>query len=112
MTETNYDPANLTPTGELIYTDFVDVPELLGCDTAAEYEAECNLLDDCYTRGCRGTPYTIWARPPYGGEAAGAYAVTGNDLQILGGSIPVPEDVAEIMRAAWEEYCAMPRDDE
>jgi len=108
-----YDPENLTPSGELIHTEFVDAgPSIGSTETDEEYERECELLDDCYTRVCDGKPYTILARPAREGEVAGTYAETNRGLQILGCSTPVPTDVAELMRAAWELYCALPRDEE
>ena len=100
------DPDNTDPTtGEPIYTDFVDVGPELGDVDDDEYEREVERLDDCYTHACEGTPYTIQARPGQRGEARALYAETSHGLQILGGSVHVPEDVREIQEEAWQMYC-------
>jgi hypothetical protein len=92
------------------YTEFVDVAPSLGqIDSAEEYERECQVLDDCYTDVCKGTPYTILARPGREGEASATYAETPNGMQILGFSVPVPEEVADLQREAWDRYCALER---
>jgi hypothetical protein len=97
---------NTTPNGELIYTDFVDVGPELGC-AAADYDGECERLDQCYTEACEGTPYTIAVRPLCRrDEAPGLYAECAGDLQILGYTIPVPQAVRDICDRAWELYCA------
>ena len=87
------------------WEDFVDVGPSIGTDE--DYEAECSRLDDCYTEVCRGTKYTIYARPPRSGEICSLYAITGNgDFQILGGSIEVPDVIQELCDRAWERFCS------
>lgn len=87
-----------------IWVDFINIgPELGEVD---DYEAECKRFDDCLTEACRGTPYSIEARPAQRGELCALHAVNPpHGLQVLGGSFKVPWEIEEIIDKACTAYC-------
>lgn len=51
--------------------------------------------------------YSVSVRPAHGGEASGTYYRRANgDLQILGYSLEMPEDLSDLSESAWQKYCA------
>ena len=72
-----------------------------------EYAAECQRLEDCYTALEADTRYSVQVRPARAGEAPGTYYRTASgNLQILGYSLEMPENLQELSDAAWQKFCA------
>ena len=79
----------------------------LGDVEESEYEAECDRLESCYTDLESDTLYRVSVRPCRAGEASGTYLRrAGGDLQILGYSIEMPDDLHDLSEAAFNRYCA------
>jgi hypothetical protein len=80
-------------------------PNLGDCDDA-EYDSELERLERCYTLSEEGTRYTVTVRRARSNEADGTYLVRANgNLQYLGASIPMPEDLRRLSESAFERYC-------
>ena len=79
----------------------------LGDVSDEEYVAACDRLEQCYSDLEGDTRYSVSVRPARGGEAGGTYyrQASGN-LQILGYSLEVPEDLHDLSEAAWQKFCA------
>jgi hypothetical protein len=87
--------------------EVVVVGPSLGDVSDEDYEAECNRLEQHYTNLEGDTRYSVSVRPARGGEASGTYyRRASGDLQILGYSLEVPEDLSDLSEAAWQNYCA------
>jgi D-alanine-D-alanine ligase-like ATP-grasp enzyme len=89
--------------------DIVEIEPTLTQETinAAQYLEECNRLERCYTAAEAGSGYSVTVRPARAGEASGCYIVRANgNLQILGYSLDIPEDLQDLREAAWELYCS------
>ena len=90
----------------------VVVGPALGELSEEEYEAECDRLESVYTEIEADTRYRVRVRPARDGEAGGTYyRKDGGDLQILGCSVSIPEDLRDLSGLAWEKYCRLPRYD-
>ena len=90
-----------------IEIEVVVIGPSLGDVSDEEYVAECDRLEQCYTDLEGDTRYSVSVRPARGGEADGTYyrGASGN-LQILGYSLEVPEDLHDLSEAAWQKFCA------
>ena len=89
--------------------DIVVVSPELSRDSMSdeEYAAECQRLEDCYTALEADTQYNVCVRPARAGEAPGTYYRTASgNLQILGYSLEMPENLQELSDAAWQKFCA------
>lgn len=71
--------------------------------TEEEHVAACERATEWLTAH-EGDSLSISMRPGRRGEIAAVYSVE-NRSQILGGSIPVPDKVAELIRLAYEHAC-------
>ena len=79
----------------------------LGDVSDDDYEAECDRLEQHYTDLEGDTRYSVSVRPARGGEASGTYyRKSSGDLQILGYSLEVPEDLSDLSETAWQKYCS------
>lgn len=91
--------------------DIVIVSPELSRDSMSDedYARACQQLEDCYTALETDTPYCVRVRKARSGEAPGTYVrqASGN-LQILGYSIEMPEDLHDLSAAAWEKFCNLP----
>ena len=69
----------------------------------------CQQLEECYTVLEADTRYSVCVRPARSGEASGTYYRQANgNLQILGYSLEMPEDLHDLSAAAWEKFCSLP----
>jgi len=84
------------------------VDPCLSCEDLSEdtYNAACEKLEDCYTALEDGTHYVVYVRRSRKGEVSGTY-LERNDgsLQILGYSVEIPQDLADLTEKAWNAYC-------
>ena len=77
----------------------------LGDMEESEYEAECDRLESCYSDLESDTLYSVSVRPCRAGEASGTYLRRASgDLQILGYSMEVPDDLHDLSDAAWTRF--------
>jgi hypothetical protein len=88
-------------------TEIVEIGPSVGeVDSEAQYEAELDRLEACYTEVEGDTRYCVTVRPARSGEASGTYyRKASGDLQILGYSIEKPEDLRELQERAWALFC-------
>jgi hypothetical protein len=87
--------------------EIVVVSPNLGDCPANEYASECQRLQDIYSNlDDVEMGYEVYVRPARHGEAEGTYYTTSvGSLQILGHTIPIPDDLHELGSRAWEEFC-------
>lgn len=91
-------------------TEIVIVSPNLGDCDESEYEAEMARLEDAYTAVEGDTRYAVRVRAARSGEAAGTYyRRTDGALQIIGYSVPVPRDLADLNETAWDAFCRADR---
>jgi len=91
--------------------DIVVVSPELSRDSMSdeEYARQCQQLEDCYTALETDTRYSVMVRPARAGEAPGTYYRTASgNLQIVGYSLEMPEDLHDLSEAAWEKFCNLP----
>ena len=91
--------------------DIVVIGPELSADsmTDEEYASACRQFQGCYTALETGTRYSVCVRPARAGEAPGTYYRTAKgNLQILGYSLAMPEDLQDLSIVAWERFCNLP----
>lgn len=88
-------------------THIVEVEPNVGhVDSREDYEAQLERLEACYDKVAVGTDYTFEVRTARRGEADGTYVEMANgNLQILGYSSPIPDDLEDLMDRAWNLFC-------
>jgi hypothetical protein len=75
--------------------------------TPAQYRRLCDRLERCYCVLAKDTQYSVSVRPTRAGEAPGTYYQKAiGDLQILGYSLEVPEDLTDLSEKAWNLFCS------
>jgi len=80
--------------------------------TPAQYRRLCDRLERCYYVLEKATQYSVSVRPTRSGEAPGTYYRKAmGDLQILGYSLEVPEDLTDLSEKAWNLFCSTRRSD-
>jgi hypothetical protein len=86
----------------LVITD----DESWGSDVLTDeaHEAACTRAE-MWLNEHQGPHYSIAVRPVRDGEIAATYWIHGGREQILGGSIPVPDAVHELIQDAWNHAC-------
>jgi hypothetical protein len=84
----------------------VELGPSLGDCSDDEYAAECYRLEKCYYEVGADTQYSVCVRPVRAGEASGTYVhrIDGS-LQILGYSIPKPDDLEDLSDKAFALFC-------
>ena len=76
----------------------------------SRYRRQCDRLERCYSSLENETPYRVTVRPARAGKASGIYYRQPNgNLQILGYSLEIPEDLQDLREAAWERFCSAKR---
>ena len=102
--ETAADRYEVQESGEI---KVVVVGPSLGDVSDDDYAAECDRLEQCYTDLEQDTRYSVSVRPARFGEASGTYyRRASGDLQILGYSLEISEDLTDLSESAWQKYCA------
>jgi len=73
--------------------------------TDKEHRAACERMESWLDEHAPDH-MTFYVRPNRAGECEGVYECRASgDLQILGYSIPAPDDVTELLNRAWEHAC-------
>ena len=87
--------------------EIVEIGPSIGDCSDEEYQAACERLERCYSRVEGDTRYSVSVRPARAGEAGGTYYRKANgNLQILGYSLEVPEDLRELQERAFALFCS------
>jgi len=86
-------------------------PELTQDHTSpSQYRRLCDRLERCYSSLEKDTQYMVSVRPTRSGEAPGTYyRKASGDLQILGYSLEIPEDLTDLSEEAWNLFCSAKR---
>ena len=86
--------------------EILEIGPSLGDCSEEEYEFECDRLEDCYIQLEVGTQYTVGVRPARAGEASGTYyRKADGSLQIMGYTIPKPDDLEDLSERAFTLFC-------
>lgn len=89
------------------YTTYVDRAWGLDTDvTIHEHEAACRRMQDYIDEHEPDDVSIVVDWYPGVGKILGTYRVANNgDEQLLGGSVPLPEDIRELILTAWGHAC-------